>query len=63
MPPDADHVTAVSLVPEIVAVNCCCPLVRTLAVPGEMEIEIGCDTVIAAEADLVESAVLLAVTV
>jgi hypothetical protein len=65
VPPDADHVTAVLLVPEIMAVNCCCPPVWRLAVPGETEIEIwlGCDTVTTADADLVASALLVAVTV
>ena len=64
VPPDADHVTAVLLVPEIMAVNCCCAPDWRLAVPGVIEIEIwlGCDTVIAAEADLVASAALVAVT-
>ena len=65
VPPETDHNTAVLLVPEIVAVNCCCPLVRRLAFPGETETEIwlDCDTVMVAEADLVESAALVAVTV
>ena len=65
VPLEADHNTAVLLVPEIVALNCCCAPVRRLAFPGETEIEIwlGCDTVMAAEADFVESAALVAVTV
>jgi hypothetical protein len=39
VPPDAVHVTAVLLVPEIIAVNCCCPPAWRLAVPGESEID------------------------
>jgi len=64
-PPDAVHVTAVLLVPEIIAVNCCCFPAWRLAVPGETEIDtwVGCETVIIAEADLDESAALVAVTV
>jgi hypothetical protein len=65
VPPDAVHVTAVLLVPEIIAVNCCCAAVWRLAVPGETDIDIwvGCETVMVAEEDLVESAALVAVTV
>jgi hypothetical protein len=63
-PPDADQVTAVLLVPDTLAVNCSCPPVDRLTVLGEIEIDTGviCDTVTIAEADLVESAALVAVT-
>jgi hypothetical protein len=39
VPPDADQVTAVLLVPEILAANCSCPPVERLAVFGETEID------------------------
>ena len=64
VPPEADQVTDVLLDPDTDAVNCCCPPVERLAVLGETEIDtgVGCVTVTTAEADLVESAVLVAVT-
>jgi hypothetical protein len=65
VPPVAFHATLVLLVPNTDAVNCCCPPVRIVAVPGETEIDtwVGCETLIVAEDDLLESAELVAVTV
>ena len=37
VPPDADQVTAVLLVPETTAENCCCAPVSKLAAVGEIE--------------------------
>ena len=64
VPPVADHVTALFVVPVTVAVNCCVPPVSTEAEVGEMVIETTgvALTVTAAEADLVGSATLVAVT-
>ncbi len=62
-PAVADHVTEVFVVPVTVAVNCCEPLVRTVAVVGFIETATGALTVTVAEADLVGSAALVAVTV
>jgi hypothetical protein len=66
LPPEADQVTAVFVVPVTVAVNCC-------VVPDWIDGDLGlmptaiagvpAETVTAAEADLVESATLVAVTV
>ena len=64
LPPVADQVTAVLLEPVMVAENCCVPLVSIEAEAGEIVIETtgGELTVTAAEADLVLSAMLVAVT-
>jgi hypothetical protein len=64
VPPEAAQTTAVLLDPDTEAVNCFCPPVNKLAVLGETEIDtcVGCDTVTAAVADLVESAALVEVT-
>jgi len=66
VPPDADHVTDVLTVPETVAENCCVlPAISETRV-GVMEIPIGGGvvvTVTVALDDLVESAMLVAVTV
>ena len=62
MPPVADHVTAVLLVPVTVAVNCCVPPVKREAEVGLILTETK-DTVTVADADLVVSAALVAVTV
>ena len=64
LPAVADQVTAVLLEPVMVAVNCCVPLVSMEAEVGEIVIETtgGELTVTAAEADLVLSAMLVAVT-
>ena len=64
LPPVADQVTVVLLEPVTVAVNCCVPLVSSEAEAGEIVIETtgGELTVTAAEADLVLSAMLVAVT-
>ena len=63
--PSTVHVTAVLDVFWTVAVNCCVPLGSTLTVLGVMPAAIGGGgvTVTAALADLVMSAVLVAVTV
>jgi len=64
LPPLADQVTAVLLEPLTVDVNCCVPLVTTEAEVGEMlTATTGALTVTVAEADLVLSAALVAVTV
>ncbi len=63
VPPLVDQLTAVFVVPLTVAVNCCVAPLSRDAVAGEMEIETGAFTVTAAEADLVVSAVLVAVIV
>lgn len=64
-PPLADQVTAVLLEPVTVAVNCCVPPVASEAEPGLTETATvwGAVTVTVAEADWVESATLVAVTV
>jgi len=62
VPPVADHVTAVLLLPVTVAVNCCVPPVCNEADVGLMLTETSM-TVTVAEADLVLSATLVAVTV
>ena len=62
LPAVADQVTAVLLVPVIVVENCCVPPVRSEADVGDTEIATGALTVTAAEADLVVSAALVAVT-
>ncbi len=60
----ADQVTAVLAVPVTVAVNCCVAPPTTVALAGEMLTAItGAVTVTVAEADLVESATLVAFTV
>lgn len=63
--PDKLHVTAVFVVPVTVAVNCCWLLVDTCAVEGDTETETEEAAVITtlAEADFVESATDVAVTV
>jgi hypothetical protein len=65
VPPVADQVTAVLLVPVTVAVNCCVALVFTVAVPGLIDTATtgAAVTVTLAAADLVESAALVALTV
>jgi len=66
MPPVADQVTPVLLVPVIAAVNCFVSPVVSAALVGLMFIAItggGAVTVTVAEADFVESATLVAVTV
>ena len=63
VPPVADHVTAVFVVPVTVAENCCVPPVWTEAEVGDTEIATGAATVTAADADWVVSAALVAVTV
>jgi len=64
LPPVADQVTAVLLEPVTVAVNCCVPLVSMEAEVGEIVTDTtgAAPTVTAAEADLVLSAMLVAVT-
>ena len=62
VPAAAAQVTAVLLEPLMVAVNCCVPPVSSEAEIGEMVTETAV-TVTAAEADLVVSAALVAVTV
>ena len=64
-PPVADQVTAVLLLPLTLAVNCCDPPVVSDADPGVMETATtgGALTVTLADADLVVSAALVAVTV
>jgi hypothetical protein len=59
------HVTAVLLVPDTVAVKLCCQPAGIDTVVGEMLTltGVGFDTLTEAEADFVESATLLAVTV
>jgi hypothetical protein len=63
--PDTDQVTAVFVAPLTVAENCCCPLTETCVVDGatvtETEVEDSITT--EAEADFVESATEVAVTV
>jgi hypothetical protein len=63
VPEVADQVTAVFVVPVTVAVNCCVPPVVSDAEVGEMETATAVLTVTVAEADLVLSAALVAVTV
>jgi hypothetical protein len=65
VPPEADQVTDVLLVPEIMATKSCCPPVGRLLVVGEIEMEtwVWTATVTVAELDLVGSAALVAVTV
>ena len=64
-PPVADQVTAVLLLPLTVAVNCCVPLVASDAETGEIVTATtgAALTVTDADADLVVSAALVAVTV
>jgi len=64
-PPDADQVTAVLLLPLTLAVNCCVPPVVSDADPGVIETATtgAALTVTLADADLVVSAALVAVTV
>ena len=65
VPPVADQVTAVLLLPVTVAVNCWMAPVISEALVGEMETETttGAVTVTVAAADLVGSATLVALTV
>ena len=63
LPAVADQVTAVLLEPVMVAVNCCVPLVSMEAEVGEIETATGALTATVADADLVVSAALVAVTV
>jgi hypothetical protein len=64
LPPLADHVTAAFVLPVTVAVNCCVAPVCTEADVGLIETATagGAVTVIVADADLVLSARLIAVT-
>ena len=62
LPPAAPQLTAVLLAPVTVAVNCWVPVVRIEAEGGEMETTTPAVTVTAADADLVLSAMLVAVT-
>ena len=62
VPPVADQVTAVLLVPVTVAVNCCVPPVSSEADVGLIPTETSA-TFMVAEADFVGSAALVAVTV
>jgi hypothetical protein len=62
LPPVAAQVTAVLLEPLTVAVNCLVPPVVSEAEVGLTDTETGAITVIVAEADLVGSAALVAVT-
>jgi hypothetical protein len=63
VPPDAVHVAAVLLVPDMIAVNCCCPPAWRVGVPGERKLkpEWRWETVIIEEADFLESPALVAV--
>lgn len=65
LPPVVVQVTAVLLVPEMVAVNCCVAPVVKPAMPGEMPMATAgaVATLTMADADLVGSATLVAVTV
>lgn len=63
VPPVALQLTPVFVVPVTVAENCCVAPVRIEAEVGFTETEIGAETVTVAEADLVLSATLVAVTV
>jgi hypothetical protein len=65
LPPVEDQVTAVLLVPLTLALKSCCAPVCKLAEVGETltETMTGAVTETVAEADLVESATLVAVTV
>ena len=64
VPPDAAHVTAVLLVPETIAVNCCCEFATRLLLLGVTEIDttVGDVTLTCADADTFASAALVAVT-
>jgi len=62
LPAVADQVTAVLLEPVTLAENCCVPPVWSETDVGDTEIATGALTVTAAEADLVVSAMLVAVT-
>ncbi len=63
VPPVVDQVTAASLAPVTAAVNCCVPSARIEADVGEMVSDtVGRFTLTRAEADLVLSATLEAVT-
>ncbi len=63
LPAVADQVTAVLLEPLMLAVNCCVPPVSSEAEIGEIVTATGALTVTVADADLVLSATLVAVTV
>lgn len=65
VPPLADQVTAVLLLPVTAATNCWLAPVLTVAVPGLIDTETtgAAVTVTLAVADLVESAALVALTV
>jgi hypothetical protein len=63
VPAVADQVTAVLLLPVTVAVNCCVALVMSAADVGLIDTATGAVTVTVADADLVVSATLFAVTV
>jgi hypothetical protein len=61
-PPVTDQVTAVLELPLTEAVNCCDPPLASDTEAGEIVTATGADTVTAAEADLLLSAALVAVT-
>ncbi len=63
VPAVADQVTDVFVEPVTVALNCCVAFVRMVAAVGVSETATGAFTVTIAEADLVGSATLVAVTV
>jgi len=63
VPPVADHVMLVLELPVTVAVNCCVALVCSDTDAGLIETPMGATTVTVADADLVESATLVAFTV
>jgi len=63
LPPLADQVTAVFELPLTLAVNCWVPPAESDAVPGVTDTETGALTFTVAEADLVVSVTLVAVTV
>jgi hypothetical protein len=64
VPPVADQVTALFVAPVTVAVNCCILPVESEAEVGDIDTDnVGALTVTVAEADLVVSAALVAVTV
>jgi len=63
LPAVADQVRAVLLLPLTAAMNCCVPPVSMEAEVGEIETATGALTATVADADLVVSAALVAVTV
>jgi hypothetical protein len=63
LPPVADQVTVVFVLPLTVAVNCWVPPVSSEVETGEIDTATGALAVTVAEADLVASATLVAFTV